>query len=409
MSPRKRILIVLLGLAVFYSPPLQSQQANRPAARDQAAESAASRASNSRADFAGDKTCMECHQEEAELFERTGHHLTSQLADKDSILGNFTKDSNVVRTSNPLLFYQMTSDHQGYFQTAVMGIPPDTTSRTEQFAIVIGSGKRGQTYLYWKGAQLFELPVSYWTDLHAWVNSPGYPDGMARFDRPIIPRCLECHASYFESLPGHSELNNSYYEKANFVLGISCETCHGPGRKHVNLERSNGGEASANSIVNPSKLPRDRQVDLCALCHGGAGAELLEPSFTYSPGKPLSAHIRLQNSGPDALIDVHGNQVGLLEKSQCFQSSKSMTCSTCHAVHAPEKPDAAYSSRCLTCHTVQSCGEFRERGNEIAAGCISCHMPAQDSNVLFSTTDGRKARVTMHNHWIKVYPPPQKP
>ncbi|MGH7744845.1 MAG: hypothetical protein ACREQ5_08550 [Candidatus Dormibacteria bacterium] len=199
----------------------------------------------------GDSICKECHQAEAELFPQTGHHLTSRLADKDSILGNFTKGFNVVRTSNPMLFYQMTSDGQAYFQRAVMGIPPDTTSRTEQFAIIIGSGKRGQTYLYWKGAQLFELPVSYWTDLHAWVNSPGYPDGMARFDRPIIPRCL-------------------------------------------------------------------------------------------------------------------------------------------------------------TCHTVQSCGVFRERGNDIATGCIGCHMPARDSNVLFSTTDGRKARVKMHNHWIKIYPPPQK-
>lgn len=352
---------------------------------------------------------MECHPAEAELFLRTGHHLTSQLAGKSSILGKFTTGSNVVRTSNPLLFYQMTSDGQGYFQSAVMGIPPDTTARTEQFAIIIGSGKRGQTYLYWKGAQLFELPVSYWTDLHAWVNSPGFPDGMAMFNRPIQPRCLECHASYFESLASHDSHNEKSYVKTNFVLGISCETCHGPGRRHVNLERSHAGEASKNSIVNLAALPRDRQVDLCALCHGGAAAELLEPSFTYVPGTPLTRHIQLQNTEPDAPLDVHGNQVGLLEKSQCFQSSKSMTCATCHDVHAPEKQNASYSSRCLTCHTVQSCGVYRDRGNEIAAGCISCHMPAQDSNVLFSTTDGRKARVTMHNHWIKVYPPPRNP
>ena len=64
--------------------------------------------------------------------------------------------------------------------------------------MVIGCGEKGQTYLYWKGDRLFELPVSYWASL-GWVNSPGYRDGYSDFDRLTIPRCLECHATYFES------------------------------------------------------------------------------------------------------------------------------------------------------------------------------------------------------------------
>jgi len=37
--------------------------------------------------------------------------------------------------------------------------------------IVIGSGVRGQSYLYWHGDQLYELPVSYWSDGSRWINS----------------------------------------------------------------------------------------------------------------------------------------------------------------------------------------------------------------------------------------------
>jgi len=65
-----------------------------------------------------------------------------------------------------------------FFQTAVAGTPPETTSHAERIALVIGSGGKGQTYLYWNGDQLFQLPVSYWVDL-GWINSPGYRDGVA--------------------------------------------------------------------------------------------------------------------------------------------------------------------------------------------------------------------------------------
>ena len=43
-----------------------------------------------------------------------------------------------------------------------------------RFDIVVGSGTRGQTYLYWQGNQLYQLPVSYFTPAHTWSNSPGY-------------------------------------------------------------------------------------------------------------------------------------------------------------------------------------------------------------------------------------------
>ena len=64
-------------------------------------------------------------------------------------------------------------------------------------------GRKGQTYLYWgKEDQLFQLPVSYWTEVGSWVNSPGYGDRTIEFSRPVVPRCLECHATYFEPRSG---------------------------------------------------------------------------------------------------------------------------------------------------------------------------------------------------------------
>jgi hypothetical protein len=57
-----------------------------------------------------------------------------------------------------------------FFQTAYIS---GDVSQSEPFDIVIGSGRKGQTYLYWKDDKIFQLPVSYYTPTDSWVNSPG--------------------------------------------------------------------------------------------------------------------------------------------------------------------------------------------------------------------------------------------
>ena len=121
---------------------------------------AASTSSSATAGYVGDAACRSCHREKVDSYLVTAHHLTSQPADQKSILGRFTEGDNILKTSNPELFYRMEANPRGQFQAAVIGIPPDTTSRTERFDLVIGSGGKGQTYLYWKGEELFQLPVT---------------------------------------------------------------------------------------------------------------------------------------------------------------------------------------------------------------------------------------------------------
>jgi cytochrome c554/c'-like protein len=353
--------------------------------------------------YAGVEACRPCHREKVETFLRTAHHLTSRLPDKSSIIGSFNSGGNILKTANPELFFRMDANNEGYFQTAIEGIPPYTTSRTERFDFVVGSGGKGQTYLFWKGDQLFQLPVSYWTELGQWVNSPGYRDGVVNFERPVIPRCLECHATYFESQPPPA----NRYRKTGFVLGIACEKCHGRSREHIEHYHSKLDFLSGEPIVNPARLTRDRQIDLCAWCHAGAGDSLATP-FSYVPGEPLEKYLKLPRADANAQLDVHGSQVELLEKSRCFQSS-GMTCSTCHDVHTPQHDLAAFSARCLTCHKVERCGVYPKQGREIANKCIDCHMPNQESNLIVSEVDGRKIRPRVRNHWIKVYPTMRDP
>jgi hypothetical protein len=326
--------------------------------------------------------------------------LTSMAPSQETIRGKFTAGDNILKTANPSLYFQMDEKQadgkNGFFQTAVAGMPPHTHARSERIGVVVGSGEKGQTYLYWSDDQLFQLPVSWWKKI-GWVNSPGYRDGFADFDRPIIPRCLECHATYFQSM--QPPVNR--YSTADASLGIQCEKCHGPGEEHVTREKSKSAASSDDAILNPARFTRERQMDLCAWCHAGHG-QSLQPAFSYRPGDPLDKYIHFTPADPTAPLDVHGNQVELLKQSRCYRSSN-MTCLTCHDVHTAQHDVAEFSKHCLTCHKPDS-ATFARPDHPVTKNCIGCHMPRQETNLIVFDWKGTSVRPEMTNHWIKVYP-----
>jgi hypothetical protein len=347
----------------------------------------------------GDSACLSCHRDKG-TFERTAHRLTTRDPTRAAITGTFERGANVLVTPNRSLHFRMDADSTGFYQTAVVGRAPDTSSRTERIAYVAGSGRKGQSFLYWKGDRLYQLPVSYWTSLGKWINSPGpaYVDGRANFERAISPRCLECHATWIEPVPDLSASNR--YRHGSAILGITCERCHGSGQAHVRIERSALHFVRGPAIVNPARLVRERQMEACGQCHAGLGV-LNRLPFTYVAGKRLDDYL-FTTPPSDATVDVHGNQVALLSRSRCFRSSQ-MTCLTCHDVHKQQRDVAQLSGRCLTCHQEQSCGLFPERGHALAGRCVDCHMPLQTSNLIVSALEGKEEHVQVRTHWIRVY------
>jgi hypothetical protein len=354
-----------------------------------------------RAEYVGDQVCRSCHEEKAKTYFQTAHHFASSWPSPQTMKGSFTPDSNGMKTASPFLTFEMTQTEQGYFQTATEKISATKkVTRTERIDIVGGLGRKGQSYLFWKGDQLFQLPVTYWTETDSWVNSPSYPDGSPHFDKAIIPRCLECHASYFEWMP--PPVNR--YRKTSLILGIFCEKCHGPGRKHAALHRTKSPlpPGTAEAIVNPASLARERQIDVCGLCHSGNGTPI-QPALSFLPGDVLEDYIDIPYYSAQEAVDVHGNQLQMLRRSKCFQSSSTLTCSTCHDVHTPQEDAAAFSSHCLTCHQPRQCGEYAKQGEQIVNRCIDCHMPLQESQVLFSITNGKRLLPKVRNHQIGIY------
>jgi len=275
--------------------------------------------------------CALCHRTIAASYALTAHARASSEATSASIAGPFDPGRNVMRTRIPEVYFLMEQRDGRFYQTGIRG----STSQTERFDLVIGSGRRGQSYLYWKNDLLFQLPVSYHAGSRRWINSPGYEDGSVHFGRGIPPECLNCHATRFRL--EHTAGGLRY--AGDYSLGIECSKCHGEAGRHE-------------AIIRPSGL------DLCARCHSGLRDE--------QPVEP----------------DVHGNQVGLLKSSRCFQRSGTLSCSTCHDVHRMERSPEILSSRCGVCHQPSSCPTAATAGESAGRRCVECHMPVVRSKLI---------------------------
>jgi hypothetical protein len=348
--------------------------------------------------FVGAQVCAECHRSYVESFSATAHARTGSVADQETLSDALTQ-TVTVRTQSPNFWFEVIPGPDGLYQKLNVERGGRRYIHEERMDLVIGSGKLGQTFLYWEGDALYELPIGYFTESNTWVNSPGYRDGTANFARPIRPGCMHCHATVMQPVAG--SVNRFDFDGA--VLGVSCERCHGSGREHVEYHRAHPDESRPHAITNPGQLSPSRQIELCSQCHSGAG-ELLKPAFTYQPGDDLSEFLQLSETGTSGPGSVHSaNQRARLSLSRCFQNSPQMTCTTCHDPHAHERgQQGVFSKRCLECHGEQDCGVVRREGATWAERCIDCHMRREeDTETVMETAEGSIAPL-LRDHFISI-------
>lgn len=355
--------------------------------------------------YAGSASCAQCHSAVYNSYVHTAHFQTSAPASAHTIKGSFDNGSNFFDYGNGLKVSMQKRGDSLYQVGYVNGKETDA----EKFEINIGL-VNAQTYLYWKGQQLFELPVSYFSALHGWANSPGYDTARINFNRPVMKQCLECHTSYIADVPLPQMQHG--FDKASLIYGIDCERCHGPAANHVNYQTSYPDEKKPKYIATYSSLSRAQKMDACAVCHSGTKNAFLRSSFDFKMGDNLAAFKEPDFSGEKTeptKLDVHGNQSTLLPASKCFIMSK-MDCGTCHDPHVNQSRNIAmYTQKCLNCHSEAKhnfCTMAPQLGAAINNYCINCHMPQKASNVIkIGASRGQMdAPYLLHSHRIAIYP-----
>jgi hypothetical protein len=354
--------------------------------------------------YIGSVSCIKCHKNISNSYLHTAHFVASQPASAQTIQGSFAPDSNEFEFS-PHMKVLMTKTDSGFYQTSYVN---GKAEQSRRFDISFG-GIKGQTYAYWLTNEIFQLPISYVTNVHKWINSPGYASNTVVFERVIGAQCLGCHASYVKQAP--PDLPGFYtsaegFEAKSLIYSIDCERCHGPAAAHVKFHTDNPDVKNAGFISKFKSLTREQKINMCAVCHSGANNHMLKPSFSFKPGDTLAKYMRLAPANAAVnykVIDVHGNQTGLLKSSKCFISSN-MDCSTCHNTHVNERENVVlYAARCLTCHSKQTtqCKLSNQLSPAILIDkCIACHMPVFSSKLIIAGQSG----ALVHTHHIAIYP-----
>lgn len=272
--------------------------------------------------------------------------------------------------------------------------------------LAFGSGEKAWTFGYWKDAQLFQLPLTYLSELKRWTNSPGFPADHPSYARPIVGRCMECHSSY-AVVENSLEQGMSYAQKidaGSIIYGIDCERCHGPAAQHVAFHQDHPQDKHPRFITAIKSLGRQQQLDLCATCHSGDPVTL-KSIFAFVPGDSLSNYY-MYYPGAAANPDAHGMQMQSLMQSQCFLQSN-LTCTSCHDTHKNEGSiQEVFVQRCMSCHLKSDHAvTMRSAKND----CVSCHMPLEASKSLDFNNSAERNNTSyrLRTHRIAVYPDPK--
>jgi hypothetical protein len=224
------------------------------------------KSASSAADFTGAGPCASCHSSIA----------TSQSATPMAATAMLAKDSADLRSHSPLLFssgsyrYEIRTEHGEITYFVTDGI--DTLQST--LLLAFGSGPVGQSYLFKKpNGNFYEARVSYFGSLKALHFTPGFALNSpmsfelaaARYvDPEEIVRCFSCHTT--------GATIGSRVDWSKVTPGVTCEACHGPGKKHVDtmLMAKIAGidDVREKWIFNAASLSPADASDFCGACHG---------------------------------------------------------------------------------------------------------------------------------------------
>jgi len=358
--------------------------------------------------FAGMATCAACHKQIVDSYLQTAHYHTSAPADTATVAGPFTPPGNVF-AYGPVLQVIMEKQDSGLFQAAYNN---GVLQQRHRFDIVVGSGRKAQTYLYWENGKYFQLPLSYFVPAHSWANSPGFPGAYPKFDRLIPSTCFGCHSAMvgIKNVKVEGVHITEEFAKGQVIYGIDCERCHGPAAEHVLYHTAHPNEKAAMYITRIAGLQHRQKLDMCALCHSGLGTPQ-KSMFDFKPGNALSDYFFPDFTAPrrTAEMDVHGTQYQLFTASRCFIKSSNMSCTTCHSPHARETNNTAlFSQRCMQCHNTGShtfCKMTKLPAATLAQNCIDCHMPALPSGKITLLTSGQQSPTpdAIRTHLITIY------
>lgn len=334
-----------------------------------------------KAGFVGDQTCRSCHAEQMQQWKGSHHDYAMKVADSTSVRGDF---GNVTfeQEDGTYRFYRKgdrymveapgpDGNRKTYEITHTFGWTP-----LQQYLVDFGNGKLQVLNVAWN------VEKGQWFSMHPdekvrpgdWMHWTG---GAMNWNT----MCADCHSTQLEQnyVPRADSFHTTWSS-----INVSCESCHGPGKEHVEFMQSKASEdASIQRIREDLELTKGasqmQQINTCASCHS-LREKLVDGS---KPEKGFLDHFNPNLPHPDMYfsdgqIKQEDYVYASFLQSKMFQNG--VKCNDCHDPHSLElKANVTDNSLCLQCHAPKYNAPdhyFHEAGTK-ASQCVSCHMPGR--------------------------------
>ena len=344
--------------------------------------------------FVGDQACQSCHKKEYELYKQSDHFKAMMPANDITVLGDFNEavfEADGVRSrffKKNGKFYINTQGHDGKNQDFevkyTFGYKP-----LQQYLVAFEGGRFQVPRVSW------DVNKKKWFHQYAgqkihhqdWLHWTGAAQNWNTM-------CASCHST---NLQKNYDVEKDSYHTTWSALTVSCESCHGPGKKHVDVASSGTYRTGnkENSFLWPLKTSNRIQVNSCAPCHARRSeisnetVDVQELMNTHIPEIPTTEFFHA-----DGQVDDEDYIYTSFLQSKMFH--RQVTCSNCHNAHSGKlvKP---VTQVCRQCHEAkyEAFEHTQHRSSQVT--CVSCHMPAK-------TYMGNDVR---HDHSFRIPRPDQ--